>query len=269
MLLTIDVGNTNMVFGIFEKEELLGSFRLSTNSTATSDELGIMAVAYFERFGYKPECVEACIIGSVVPQVMYSLTSAIIKYFNVAPLVVGTDVDAGLEFDPRCYETGKLGTDRAITCLAALQKYGAPLLVLDFGTATTIDALDSDGVYIGGTIGPGLQVSLDALVSRTAMLPRVELQMPPTVLGRNTVEQIQVGVVAGYVGNMDYLIRRAIEELNCPGVKVVATGGLSRMIAEQTEVISIVDSTLTLDGLRMIYEKNRDAKPIEIRQNKL
>jgi type III pantothenate kinase len=267
MLLTIDIGNTNMVFGIFKEEELLGSFRLSTNSTATSDEIGILAVAYFERFGYRAEDVKACIIGSVVPQVMYSITSAIIKYFGVAPLVVGTDVDAGLKFDPRCYESGRLGTDRAVNCIAAIKKYGAPFMIIDFGTATTIDAVGPDGIYMGGTIGPGLQVSLDALVSRTAMLPRVELQMPPTVLGRNTIEQIQAGVVGGYVGNMVYLIRRVIQEMNCPDVKVIATGGLSRMIAQQTDEIGIVDTQLTLDGLRMIYNENRDAKPIEIKND--
>jgi type III pantothenate kinase len=224
-------------------------------------------VAYFERFGYRAEDVKACIIGSVVPQVMYSITSAIIKYFGVAPLVVGTDVDAGLQFDLRCYETGRLGTDRAVNCIAAIKKYGAPFLIIDFGTATTIDAVGPDGVYMGGTIGPGLQVSLDALVSRTAMLPRVELQMPPTVLGRNTIEQIQAGVVGGYVGNMAYLIRRLIREMNCPDVKVIATGGLSRMIAQQTDEIGIVDTQLTLDGLRMIYDENRDAKPIEIKND--
>lgn len=265
MLLTIDIGNTNMVFGIFKGEEMLGSFRLSTNSTATSDEVGIMAVSYFERFGYRAEDLKACIIGSVVPQVMYSVTSAVIKYFGVEPLVVGTDVDAGLKFDRRCYETGRLGTDRAVNCTAAIKKYGCPFVILDFGTATTIDAVGPDGTYMGGTIGPGLQVSLDALVSRTAMLPRVELQMPQTVLGRNTVEQIQAGVVAGYVGNMEYLIRQVMEEMNCDGIKVIATGGLSRMIAQQTDRINIVDTMLTLDGLRMIYDENRDAKPIEVK----
>ena len=263
MLLTIDIGNTNMVFGIFKGEEMLGSFRLSTNSTATSDELGILAVSYFERFGYRTEDLKACIIGSVVPQVMYSVTSAIIKYFGV----VGTDVDTGLKFAPRCYETGRLGADRAINCIAATQKYGAPFVILDFGTATTIDAVGPDGVYMGGTIGPGLQVSLDALVSRTAMLPRVELQMPQTVLGRNTVEQIQAGVVAGYVGNMEYLIRQVMEEMDCEGIKVIATGGLSRMIAQQTDRINIVDPMLTMDGLRMIFDANRDAKPIEVKNN--
>ncbi len=265
MLLTIDVGNTNMVFGIFKEEKMLGSFRLSTNSTATSDEIGIMAVAYFERFGYRTDDVKACMIGSVVPQVMYSLTSAIIKYFGVEPLVVGTDVDTGLKFDPRCYETGRLGTDRAVDCIAAIAKYGAPVLILDFGTATTFDAVGPDGIYLGGTIGPGLQVSLDALVSRTAALPRVELQMPATVLGRNTIEQIQVGVVGGYVGNIEYLIRRSLAEMHCNNVTVIATGGLSRMIAEQTSQIDVVDTSLTMDGLRIIYDRNRDAKPIEVK----
>ena len=265
MLLTIDIGNTNMVFGIYKGEEMLGSFRLSTNSTATSDELGILAVSYFERFGYRTEDLKACIIGSVVPQVMYSVTSAIIKYFGVEPLVVGTDVDTGLKFAPRCYETGRLGADRAINCISATQKYGAPFVILDFGTATTIDAVGPDGVYMGGTIGPGLPVSLDALVSRTALLPRVELQMPQTVLGRNTVEQIQAGVVAGYVGNMEYLIRQVMEEMDCEGIKVIATGGLSRMIAQQTDRINIVDPMLTMDGLRMIFDANRDAKPIKVK----
>lgn len=267
MLLTIDIGNTNMVFGIFKETEMVGSFRISTNSTTTSDEIGIMAVAYFNRFGYAVEEVKACIIGSVVPQVMYSITSAIIKYFGVAPLVVGTDVDAGLEFDNRCYESGKLGTDRAINCIAALEKYGAPFMIVDFGTATTIDAVGPDGKYMGGTIGPGLQVSLDALVSRTAMLPRVELQMPETVLGRNTVEQIQVGVVGGYVGNMEYLIRHTIKEMGCDNIKVIATGGLSKMIAQQTDVITHVDAGLTMEGLQLIFSRNRDAKPIEIKNN--
>ena len=267
MLLIIDIGNTNMVFGIYKGEEMLGSFRLSTNSTATSDELGILAVSYFERFGYRTEDLKACIIGSVVPQVMYSVTSAIIKYFGVEPLVVGTDVDTGLKFAPRCYETGRLGADRAINCISATQKYGAPFVILDFGTATTIDAVGPDGVYMGGTIGPGLQVSLDALVSRTAMLPRVELQMPQTVLGRNTEEQIQAGVVAGYVGNMEYLIRQVMEEMDCEGIKVIATGGLSRMIAQQTDRINIVDPMLTMDGLRMIFDANRDAKPIEVKND--
>ena len=202
MLMAIDVGNTNMEFGLLEGETLVGSFRLMTDTNRTSDEIGLTVCEYFRRFNWTTDQVRDIIIASVVPQVMYSVTSAIIKYFGVEPLVVGTDVDTGLKFAPRCYETGRLGADRAINCISATQKYGAPFVILYFGTATTIDAVGPDGVYMGGTIGPGLQVSLDALVSRTAMLPRVELQMPQTVLGRNTEEQIQAGVVAGYVGNM-------------------------------------------------------------------
>lgn len=266
MLLTIDIGNTNMVFGIYKDEDLLGSFRLSTNSTATSDELGIMAVAYFEHFGYLPTEIKACIIASVVPQVMHSVTSAIIKYFGVAPLVVDTDVDTGIVMDPRCNRSNKLGTDRSVDCIAAIKKYGAPFLILDFGTATTLDAISETGTYLGGCIYPGVRVGLDALVSRTAMLPRVELQMPETLLGRSTVEQIQAGVVAGYVGTVEYLIDHVKAEMGCEDIKVIATGGLARMIAGYTDRIHIVDPVLTLDGLRYIYEENRDAKPIEIKE---
>ena len=265
MLLTVDIGNTNMVFGIFNGEDLLGSFRFSTNSTATSDEVGVMAVAYFEHFGYRPSDVKACVIASVVPQVMHSVTSAIIKYFGVAPLVVDTDIETGIEMDPRCTRSSKLGTDRSVDCIAALKKYGGPFVILDFGTATTIDAIGPDGKYLGGTIGPGVRVGLDALVSRTAMLPRVELQMPETLLGRSTVEQIQAGVVGGYVGTIEYLVDRVIKEMDCGPVKVIATGGLAKMISQYTDRIQIVDSSLTLDGLRYIYEANRDAKPIEIK----
>ena len=257
MLLTIDIGNTNMVFGIYKGEEMLGSFRLSTNSTATSDELGILAVSYFERFGYRTEDLKACIIGSVVPQVMYSVTSAIIKYFGVEPLVVGTDVDTGLKFAPRCYETGRLGADRAINCIAATQKYGAPFVILDFGTATTLDAVSREGVYLGGCITAGVQVSIDGLFQKTALLPRVELVKPDTVLSTTAVGQIQAGAVLGYIGAIEYLIRHAKEEIGQPDTKVVATGGLSRLVADNTELIDVVDPQLVLDGLRIIYERAR------------
>ena len=262
MLLTIDIGNTNMVFGIYKGEEMLGSFRLSTNSTATSDELGILAVSYFERFGYRTEDLKACIIGSVVPQVMYSVTSAIIKYFGVEPLVVGTDVDTGLKFAPRCYETGRLGADRAINCIAATQKYGAPFVILDFGTATTVDAVDAGGVYVGGSICPGVRVSMDALAQNAAMLPHVELNLPDKMLGYDTISQIQAGIVGGYVGSMEYLIRRTKAEMAEPDeqIKVVATGGLARMIADHTDTIDLVDSELILDGLVSIYQKHKAAQ---------
>ena len=258
MLLTIDVGNTNMVFGLFSGEELVGSFRLRTAPSVTSDEIGILACEYFNRFGFEPSEVEAVIIASVVPQVMYTLNSVAIKYFGREPLVVDSDVDSGLRYSPALAGSKeRLGSDRAVTAVAAIQKYGAPLIVIDFGTATTVDALDENGQYLGGTIGTGLQVSMDALIAGTAMLPRVELCMPERVIGTSTLEQLQAGVVAGYVGNIEYLISRMKQEMGLDGIRVIATGGLSRLISENTSMIDVIDSHLILDGLRMIYDRNK------------
>lgn len=252
MLLTIDVGNTNMVFGIFEGENLVGTFRLRTDGQATSDEFGLSASEYFLRFGLNPKDVEDVVIASVAPQVMYSLTSACIKYFGCTPLVIGTDIVPKLEYVPEAKE--RLGADRAVACIAAIKKYGTPLLVLDFGTATTIDALSDQGVYMGGSIGTGLRVTMDALTSRAAMLPQVELAVPDSVMSLSTVSQIQTGVVAGYVGNIEYLVTRFKAAMAYPNIRVIATGGMARMIAENTDQIDILDPQLILDGLRMMYE---------------
>jgi len=260
MLLAIDVGNTNMVFGLFEGEKLVGSFRLRTAQGLTSDEIGILACEYFARFGYAPQDVTGTMIASVVPQIMYSLCSAMIKYFGREPLVVDGGVDSGLRYDPRLGPVReRLGSDRSVTAVAAIEKYGAPLIVVDFGTATTVDAIDAEGCYRGGAISPGLQVSMDALVRETAMLPRVELAMPARIIGTNTVEQLQAGVVAGYVGSIEYLVSRMKEELGGGPVRVVATGGLSRLVSQNTPLIDVLDPQLTLDGLRIIYERNRNA----------
>lgn len=258
MLLTIDVGNTNMVFGLFSGEEMVGTFRLRTASDVTSDEIGILACEYFSRFGFDPADVEAVMIASVVPQIMYTLNSAVIKYFGKEPIVVDSDVDSGLAYSSKLgHIKERLGSDRSVTAMAAIEKYGAPLIVIDFGTATTLDAVDADGSYLGGTIGTGLRVTMDALIQGTAMLPRVELSMPAHVIGTSTLKQLQAGVVAGYVGNIEYLISRMKQEMGRDDVKVVATGGLSRLIYENTDMIDIIDSRLTLDGLRMIYERTR------------
>lgn len=256
MLLTIDVGNTNMVFGLFSGSELVGNFRLRTTSDVTSDEIGILACEYFSRFGFEPSDVEDVMIASVVPQVMYTLNSAVIKYFGREPIVVDNDVDSGLQYAPHLAASKeRLGSDRSVTAMAAIAKYGAPLIVIDFGTATTVDAIDAEGRYLGGTIGTGLRVSMDALIQGTAMLPRVELCMPERVIGTSTLEQLQAGVVAGYVGNMEYLISKMKAEMALDRIRVIATGGLSRLISENTSLIDVIDSRLTLDGLRLIYER--------------
>lgn len=255
MLVAIDVGNTNMVFGLFREEELLGSFRLKTDANRTSDEIGLLAWHYFKRFHWDPEEVEDVIIASVVPQVMYSLTSAIIKYFNRKPIIVDEDVDPGLPYEVSGDE--RLGPDRAVADVAALAKYGAPLVVLDFGTATTVDALSKDGGYLGGCITAGVRISAEALFQKAALLPRVELVKPPTVLGSSAVGQIQAGAVLGYIGAVEYLIRQTKREMGYPEIKVVATGGLARMVADNTDLIDVVDSQLILDGLRIIYRRYR------------
>ena len=256
MILAIDVGNTNMEFGVFEGDRLLGSFRMMTKNKATSDEIGLLVCQYFERFQIDRTRLEAVVVASVVPQMMYTLNAAMVKYLGLKPVVADEDVNTGLSYGD-LVTNERLGADRSVACVAAMKKYGCPLIVLDFGTATTVDALSREGVYMGGCISAGLRVTMDALAANAAMLPNVELSKPDKVLNFTAVGHIQAGVVGGYVGAMDYLIRCAKEELGEPDVKVVATGGLARLIADHTSQIDVVDGGLILDGLRMIYEEHK------------
>ena len=248
MLLVIDVGNTNMEFGVYRGEALVGSFRLMTDANRTSDELGLWLCQYFQRFGLELGQVEDVVIGSVAPQVMHTLSRAVQKYVGKTPLVLDEALDPGLPY-VECDSDERLGPDRAAADIAAIAKYGAPLVVLDFGTATTLDAVSREGVYLGGCITAGVQVSIDGLFQKTALLPRVELVKPDTVLSTTAVGQIQAGAVLGYIGAIEYLIRHAKEEIGQPDTKVVATGGLSRLVADNTELIDVVDPQLVLDGL--------------------
>ena len=258
MLLVIDVGNTNMEFGVYRGEELVGSFRLMTDANRTSDELGLWLCQYFQRFGLELGQVEDVVIGSVVPQVMHTLTNAMVKYFGKTPIIVDEDVDPGLPYGVSGDE--RLGADRSVACIAALEKYGAPLVVLDFGTATTLDAVSREGVYLGGCITAGVQVSIDGLFQKTALLPRVELVKPDTVLSTTAVGQIQAGAVLGYIGAIEYLIRHAKEEIGQPDTKVVATGGLSRLVAdaaalrEDTALVTIMYANNEIGTIQPIAE---------------
>lgn len=257
MLLAIDIGNTNMVFGLLEGDKLEGSFRLMTDANRTSDEIGLLVCEYFRRFRLKANDVCDIVIASVVPQVMYTLTSAMRKYFNKTPLIIDDDIFPDIQYagDER------LGADRSVSCVAAIEKYGKPLIVLDFGTATTVDAISEEGIYLGGCILAGIRIANDALFRQAAMLPRIELVNPNTVLGQNTVSQIQAGSVLGYIGAIEYLIRETKREMGCgDDVKVVATGGLARLVAENTKMIDIVDRQLILDGLQIIYERYQKEK---------
>ena len=219
-----------------------------------------MATQYFEKFGLDANGVEDVIISSVVPSVMFALTGAMVQYFNRKPLIIDNGVDPGLPYAVGGDE--RLGADRSVACVAALEKYGAPLVVLDFGTATTVDALSKEGAYLGGCITAGVRISTEALFQNAALLPSVELAVPDKVLNCTDVGQIQAGAVLGYIGAMEYLIRRTKQEMGYPDgeIKVVATGGLSRMVADNTDLIDLVDENLILDGLRLIYRRYRMEK---------
>ena len=253
MLLTIDVGNTNMVFSVFDGETLRGSFRLTTVAGRTSDELGMDIWNQLSRLGIRPEDLADAIISSVVPPVMAALTDAMIRYLGKTPIVVDVDVDPGLPYGVVSNE--HLGADRSVACVAAIHKYGAPLILADMGTATTVDAISREGVYMGGCITAGARISIEALFQKTALLPQVSLALPEKVLSGTAVGQIQAGAVLGYIGAMERLITQAREEIDEPEAIVVATGGLAPVIAAGTDLIDVVDGQLIPDGLRLLYQK--------------
>lgn len=253
MLLTIDVGNTNMVFSVFDGETLKGSFRLTTVAGRTSDELGMDIWNQLSRLRIGPEDLADVIISSVVPPVMAALTDALVRYLGKTPIVVDVDVDPGLPYGVVSNE--HLGTDRSVACVAAIHKYGAPLILADMGTATTVDAISREGVYMGGCITAGARISIEALFQKTALLPQVNLALPEKVLSGTAVGQIQAGAVLGYIGAMERLITQAREEIDEPEAIVVATGGLAPVIAAGTDLIDVVDGQLIPDGLRLLYRK--------------
>jgi len=256
MLVTIDVGNTNMVFGLYEKETLRGSFRISTNAERTSDELGMQIAQYFHFLGLSPDRTRAVIVSSVVPTVMHTLINAVRKYLCVQPVMVGRDIDAGI---PNGYANPReVGMDRLVNAVAAVEKYGKPLIVVDMGTATTFDAVDADGVYQGGAIFPGVKVAMEALFLKTSKLPRINIERPQQAIGKTTVQSMQSGAVRGYVGALTGIIQDIKQELSGT-VRVVATGGMARMMARYCNLIDEVDPNLTLEGLRLLYQRNRQA----------
>ena len=245
MLLAIDVGNTNTCFGIYEGEKLRGTFRLRTDRGRTADEIGLYATEYFQHFGLDIEAV----------QVMAQLTRAMELYFGHTPMVIDGGVEPGLVYAIQGRE--RLGPDRSVACLAARELFPCPCIILDFGTATTLDALNEKGEYMGGCIAAGLETTARALSDNASLLPQIELKPAEKVLGTTTVGQIQAGVVLGYVGAMEYLVRRARQELGVPDCPVIATGGLAGAIAQGSELIRAVDRDLVLEGLRLIYQREK------------
>ncbi len=252
MLMTIDVGNTNLVFGVFEQEKLVAKFRLSTETLRTADEIGLAMITFFWKFHLDPEAVDEVLVASVVPQLMYTVRHAFQKYMDRDILVVGQDV--ALPLVNHCEEP--LGVDRAVTGLGALALYGSPLIVVDFGTATKVDAYDREGAYIGGAICPGITISMDALFAKAAKLPRVEIKKPRSAIGINTVEQMQAGAVYGFVGSVECIVANTRREMGLAHVPVAATGGLVSLIAEYTQCIEHVNQNLTLEGLRVVHQRH-------------
>lgn len=253
MLLVIDVGNTNTVLGVYVARELRGHWRLSTHPTYTADECGILVCNLLSRDGVQPGAVKHMMVASVVPQLNGVLEEMAEKYFHLRPVFLGPGTRTGM---PIHYDNPQdVGADRIANSVAAFEKYGGPCVIVDFGTAITFDAVSAKGEYLGGVIAPGLGVSAEALFQRAARLPRVAIREPETVIGTHTVGSIQSGLFYGAVGMVDGILDRLSGELGS-GVKVVATGGQASLVASASKYRLPVDSSITLEGLRIIHERH-------------
>lgn len=257
MLLVIDVGNTNIVLGVYKDSELIYDWRISTDKDKTTDEYGLMMLQILSYTNIEVEEISDVIISSVVPTVMDIFPEVCKKYFNLDPVVVGPGVKTGMNI---LYDNPKeVGADRIVNGVAAFEKYGGPLIVVDLGTAITFDVINEKGDYLGGVITPGIKISADALFLRASKLPKVEIIKPEKVIGRNTVNSMQSGLVHGYVGLIDHIIEKIAEELGLETdqIKIISTGGFSKTITKESKYIQKMDTMLTLEGLRIIFNRNR------------
>lgn len=255
MLLAVDVGNTNITLGVFREKELVGTFRMTTKQSRTSDEYGIFLCDLLKHQKFNVSDIDAVVISSVVPDLMHSLSNAIAKYFNQSPLIISSGVKTGIRIvtgNPK-----EIGADRIVDAVAAYELYGGPVIVVDFGTATTYDLVGEGGTFLAGITAPGIRTSARALWGDAAMLPEIEIKKPNSILAKETITSMQAGLVYGAIGQTEYIIKKIKEESGLSDIKVVATGGVGTIIAPETDAIDVYDPILTLKGLRLIHEKNK------------
>lgn len=256
MILVMDVGNTNIVLGAMEEDKLVASFRLTTQTPRTSDEYGITITGMLVQKEIQPTEIKAVIIASVVPDIMYSLTNCIKRYFNLKPMIVGPGLKTGIAI--RTDNPREMGAGRIVNCVAAYEKLGGPCMAIDFGTATTYDVVNEKGELIAAITSPGIRICADAMWHRAAQLPRIEIKKTKSILdAKNTITSMQTGLVYGYIGQVEYIVNKVKEALEAPHMKVIATGGYAKIIQDGTDAIDYYDGLLTLKGLNIIYRKNR------------
>lgn len=254
MILTLDIGNTNIKTALFDGMDMVKYWRISTNRSMSSDEYGILLCNMFSHEGFDTKCVDGIMMSSVVPSINFTIEHMCRNYFGMDPLTVAPGVKTGINIK---YENPReLGSDRIANAVGAYELYGGPCITIDFGTATSFGCISAKGEFLGGAICPGLKLAAEALTERAAKLPRFELTKPESVIGKNTVTNMQAGIVYGYIGQIEYLVRRMKAELGAPDAKVIATGGLAVLVAEESRAIDVLDGLLTLKGLRIIYGKN-------------
>lgn len=255
MLLVIDVGNTNIKYGVWDGEDMRASFRVSSKISRTADEYGSVLVNLLANSGINKADIDGIIVSSVIPTLNYTICHMCEYFFGILPLMVGPGIKTGLNV--KVENPKEVGADRIVNNVAAYKKYGGPVIVIDFGTATTFNVVDKDGAFIGGVIAPGIKTSLGGLVSSTAQLPMIELVPPKKVIAKSTETNMQAGIIFGFSGLVDNIVGKIKKELGDDNVKVVATGGLGEIIAKETKSIDVVDRTLTLFGLKTIYDLNK------------
>lgn len=254
MILCIDIGNTNIKYGIFNGEKLVASFRVTSQRNATSDEYGVIVRDLLMKSSIKNEEIRGIIMSSVIPQLNYTMEHMCLDYFGFKPIEVEAGLKTGMNI--RVDSPKQVGADRIVNSISAIRKYGAPCIVIDFGTATTFNAINGKGELIGGAIAPGMKSSLDSLVFGTAKLPNIELEKPKKVICTNTIENMQAGIIYGFAGLVEYIVKKMKEELGSQSITVIGTGGLGEIIAKEAKCIDVVDRMLTLNGLKILYDMN-------------